>query len=282
MQVIRYRDSQLFLERAEPFLLRAEAENNLILGIVGMVPSFGDHAYLATVEADGAVVACALRTPPYKAVISSAEAPAIACLVTDLAEKYPDLAQVYGPDSAVLNFADLWSQRTGVPSVRGTRQRLLEIREAPHLVTPSPGALRQATESDLPTIIAWTTAFIAEALPGDPTDPAKHAIHRIATRSLFVWEDGKPVSMAGWAGKTPSGVRVNFVYSPPECRSRGYATACVSALTRQLLDEGHAFCCLYTDLSHPTSNRIYQRIGYRPVADSSDYLLNSRKGGSIR
>jgi predicted GNAT family acetyltransferase len=135
--------------------------------------------------------------------------------------------------------------------------------------------LRAATERDLPIIIAWLTAFIAEALPGDPVDPETLAAKAIAARNLFVWDVEEPVSMAGWSGKTPRGVRVIFVYSPPECRGRGYATACVSALTRQLLDEGRAFCCLYADRSNPTSTSIYQKIGYRPVADSSDYLLNS-------
>jgi predicted GNAT family acetyltransferase len=77
-------------------------------------------------------------------------------------------------------------------------------------------------------------------------------------------------------------VRVNFVYSPPEFRGRGYATACVTALTRQLLDEGRAFCCLYADRANPTSTGIYERIGYRPIGDASDFILNSRKADTIR
>ena len=46
--------------------------------------------------------------------------------------------------------------------------------------------MRRATERDLATIIAWTTAFIAKALPGDPLDPETHAAHAIATRSLML------------------------------------------------------------------------------------------------
>ena len=282
MQVNRFRDPQSFLERAGSFLLRAEAENNLILDIAGTARSFGEEAYLATVEHEGAVVACAVRTPPRKAVISAGEPPAIACLVADLAEAYPDLAQVHGPEPAVCHFADLWAERTGVPSIEATRHRLFEVREAPRVTTTPAGRFRAATERDLPIIVEWLTAFIAEALPGDPADPETLAGKAIAAQHLFVWEVAEPVSMAGWSGKTPRGVRLIFVYTPPERRGRGYATACVSALTRQLLDEGRAFCCLYADRSNPTSNSIYQKIGYRPVADSSDYLLNSRKAGYIR
>ena len=282
MQVTRFPDPRSFLARAEPFLLRAEAENNLMLGIAGTPRYFGEDAYLGTVDRDGEVVACAIRTPPFKAVITAGEPSAIDCLVTDLAERYPDLALVHGPEPSVSHFAGLWGKRAGVPSIQCTRLRLFEIREAPQVGVGVAGALRPATERDLATIVAWMTAFIAEALPGDPLDPVTHAADAIAMRRLSIWEDGLPVSMAGWAGKTRRGVRVNFVYSPPECRGRGYATACVSALTRQLLDEGRAFCCLYADRANPTSTGIYQKIGYRAIGDSSDYVLNSRKVVTVR
>jgi GNAT superfamily N-acetyltransferase len=282
MQITRFRDPGSFLVRAEPFLLRAEAEHNLMLGIAATPRYFREDAYLATVDHEGVVLACAVRTPPFKAVITGGEPGAIDCLVTDLAERYPDLAQVHGPEPAVRYFAENWATRTGVPSVQGTRLRLFVIRETPRVAPVVTGALRPATERDLVTIIRWTTAFIAEAIPGDPLDPEAHATHAIAARSLFIWEDGAPVSMAGWAGKTPRGVRVNLVYSLPECRGRGYGTACVSALTRRLLEEGRQFCCLYADRSNPIANGIYQKIGYRHVGDSSDYVLNSRKSVSTR
>jgi predicted GNAT family acetyltransferase len=120
-------------------------------------------------------------------------------------------------------------------------------------------------------------ACALRALPGEPTDPRTHAVQRIRAGSLFLWEHEQPVSMAGWAGRTERGVRVNFVYTPPEHRYNGYATACVAALTRRLLHEGQTFCCLFADLSNPTANAIYQRIGYGPVCDLSDYILSARK-----
>ena len=95
---------------------------------------------------------------------------------------------------------------------------------------------------------------------------------RVHEGSVFIWDDGRRlVSMAAWSGRTPNGVRVNFVYTPPEYRRSGYASACVADLTQRLLNEGRAFCCLYTDLANPTSNKIYQTIGYRPVCEMSDF-----------
>ena len=90
---------------------------------------------------------------------------------------------------------------------------------------------------------------------------------------LHVWDDGRLTSMAAWTGRTPSGVRIHFVYTPRELRGRGYGTACVSALTRQQLEQGSAFCWLYTDLSSAASPNIFKRIGYRPVSDVTEYYL---------
>ena len=77
--------------------------------------------------------------------------------------------------------------------------------------------------------------------------------------------------MAGFSGATPNGIRVNLVYTPPEYRKKGYATSCVAALSQTLLDQGRKYCFLFTDLANPTSNHIYQTIGYQPVCDMNDY-----------
>ena len=103
---------------------------------------------------------------------------------------------------------------------------------------------------------------------GEP-DPLARGL--IDEGRLFLWEDQGTVSMAAGMSETPNGIRVGFVYTPPEARRHGYASACVSALSQHYLDHGRQFCFLYTDLANPTSNAIYQRIGYQPVCDVEDY-----------
>ena len=58
------------------------------------------------------------------------------------------------------------------------------------------------------------------------------------------------------------GVRVGYFYTPPKLRGRGSASRIVAFLSQEMLDAGCAFCVLYTDLSNPTSNAMYQRVGY--------------------
>ncbi len=282
VHVIRFSNPQSFRARAAAFLLPDEVENNLLLSIAATTP-LPPNGYLAIVEDGDSIVACAVRTPPRRAVISRAPAAALESLARDLADKYPDLSEVLGPEPDVATFADLWGRRTNVPSIQGTRQGLFEIRSAPNVQAQPPrGTFRIASERDMATVVAWCSAFVAEALPGEPINPETQAAARIAERSLFMWDTGEPVSMAGWAGETTGGVRITFVYTPPQHRRRGYAAACVTRLTRMLLDEGRPFCCLYADLANPTASGVYQRIGYRRISDWSHYVLNSRKAGSIR
>ena len=271
--VHRFTEPRAFLARAESFLRAEEVENALMLGICGSA-RFDDSCYLATVEENQAVVACALRTPPHSALLTRADRQALELLATDLADKYEGLPAVAGPEPAVGVFARLWSARAGEAAGPAVRMRVFEARRVVQPPTPA-GTFRVATEADLPVVAQWTAAFFEEAGLDDPSDPHDVARERIREGSLFIWEDARPVSMAAWAGRTGRIVRVNYVYTPPEHRGRGYASACVASLTQQLLDEGFALCCLYTDLANPTSNKIYQAIGYRPVCDAAEYHLGA-------
>jgi predicted GNAT family acetyltransferase len=262
-----------FLARTERFLRAAEAENVLMLGICE-THAFDDSCYLATVEEDEAVVACALRTPPHSALLARVDREGLELLVADLFDKYPDLPRVAGPEPTVGLFAELWSAFTGVGASLAVRMRVFEARDVIHPPQPS-GRFRAATEADMPAVAPWAAAFYEEVGLHDPGDATSEQIDE---GRLFVWEDERPVSMVAWAGRTGRTVRINSVYTPPDMRGRGYASACVAHLTRRLLDEGLESVCLYTDLANPTSNKIYQAIGYRPVCDAGEYRIEAGQG----
>src|SRR5262249_27281930 len=141
------------------------------------------------------------------------------------------------------------------------------------------GALRPAGAADLPLLVEWFGAFAAEtgAQAGDARTRAEALLRE---HSVHLWTDGEPRSMAAASARTPHGVRVGYVYTPPSHRRRGYATAAVARLSDQLLRDGRRSCFLYTDLANPTSNAIYARIGYEPVCDVVDVVF-STSGASV-
>jgi predicted GNAT family acetyltransferase len=153
-------------------------------------------------------------------------------------------------------------------------QRAFMLTKVRHPLYAS-GSLRVATESDIDLIARWLFDFDQEALGGggDRAGAGEAASKRVQERSLYLWEDGQPTCLAGKARPTMNGITINAVYTPPELRGRGYATSCVAALSQLLLDSGRKFCTLFTDLANPTSNSIYQKIGYAPVGDYAVYLF---------
>jgi len=174
-------------------------------------------------------------------------------------------------------YADAWQHATGKQGVRKAALRIYKLTQVKP-VTGVPGTMRRITEADRDLVVEWILGFDRDALnEGLERDEARTVVDRYlqadhAHRGLMLWEvEGTPVSMAGYSGPTPHGIRVSAVYTPPALRRRGYASACVGALSRHLLDRGLEFCFLFTDLSNPTSNHIYQEIGYRAVSDVDSY-----------
>jgi hypothetical protein len=139
------------------------------------------------------------------------------------------------------------------------------------------GAMRLAAQQDFDLIVSWRLAFAAEALGEDEPNQdleviQKYTAQQIEAGGFYLWEDGgEPVSMTLQARPTRHGCTVTAVYTPPEHRRNGYASALVAGVSQLLLDEGYHFTTLFTDLANPTSNKIYQQIGYRPVCDFDQF-----------
>jgi predicted GNAT family acetyltransferase len=127
----------------------------------------------------------------------------------------------------------------------------------------------------LELLAGWVAAF-NEDLKEPPLEQPEllEVTRRYVDRGgVFIWQDQQPVSLVNASGPAGRVARVGPVYTPPEFRRRGYAGAAVGAISRLLLDRGHPLCCLYTDRSNPTSNHIYQEVGYVPVCEVEEYWL---------
>jgi ribosomal protein S18 acetylase RimI-like enzyme len=275
MHVDRIEDPAAFLDAAGPLLLEDEARHNLMLGLAGTLrdhpevyPDFG----LWLVRDGDEAVGAALRTKPFNLVLARPrEETALEALVGAIEDELPG---VVGAVPEVEAFAAAWSAKHGVEAERRMGQGVFALGHVSP-VSGVDGSMRAARDGDRPLLLEWLRAFGAEALPGDESDDdrlTRIIDHRLSSSEagFVLWEHGAPVSMAGFGGKTPNGIRVGPVYTPPEHRNHGYASALVAELSTRLLASGRRFCFLYTDLSNPTSNRIYERIGYRRVCDSAE------------
>ena len=281
MRVERHDDAGSFLARAGDFLLEREAEHNLMIGLASRLQTnprlYGEDAYMAALLEGDEVVAASLRTPPHNLILSEMSGDLdLEPLAEDVASVFGSLPGALGPSAAVERFVGVWQARTGVGARIGIRQRSYQAEEA-LLPDGVPGELRPYREGDRELVLDWMDAFVAEALPGGtPEDSAGWLDRRLdePAGGVTLWEDGgEAVSLGSFGGPTPNGIRIGPIYTPPELRRRGYASALTAEITRMLLDGGRRFCFLFTDLANPTSNSIYQRIGYRPVTDVDQWTF---------
>ena len=285
MAVVRHPEVAQFQAAAHDFLMADEAENNLILGIVDGLLAGRDVTgglgmsgppLLVTVGSQP-VELVAVRTPPHKLLMSRGARGAAEELAKFLATE--DLPGAGGEAGTVKAFTEAWSRETSQPVREGRRQRIYKL-QAVRPPTNVPGRFREATMEDVDLLAGWHDSFFAEVFPGRSFAQSQRLIEGLVrAHRVYVWEHGQLVSMAFRVAATPNGERVGGVYTPPELRRRGYASACVAALSQAVLDAGRAFCSLFTDRANPTSNAIYQRIGHEAVSDFDDYWFTNEGSG---
>jgi len=275
VRVTRHADAASFLAAAEAFLVEREALHNLPLAIARTCAAdparYPRPKYFAVVEDGARIAGVAAMTPPHKLQIYVPPGAAVDAVADDLAASEWTPPGVHGPVAASEAFAATWCARRGLRAEPSMDLRAFELTKA----TPAPlvrGRMRPAEDADLPLVQSWYRAFLDEARRAASTiTPEEMARRAVTDRRLFVWDDDGAVTQTALVGSTPNGARIGAVYTPPDRRRRGYATALVEAVSRHALAEGKRFCFLFTDLANPVSNSIYPKVGYRPVADFRDF-----------
>jgi predicted GNAT family acetyltransferase len=284
MDLAVYSNAGDFLTKTSDLLRSDEARYGLIYGIARLVDAnphhYGEEDPSFCVVNDGnGISAMTWRTPPHPVGLAwHAGDPeeAVSLLVEGIHSRWAEIPGVTGHREVTDPFAARWcsSFRTSTRSTMAQRiYRLDSVNNVPSV----PGRMRLATLADKDLISRWKHAFVVEA--GSPTSqniPERDLTPFIEKGIIYLWEYSKsPVSMVMKGRPTDHGMSVTFVYTPPGLRRNGYATACVASVCRDMLKSGCDFCTLYTDLSNPTSNSIYMKIGFKPVCDCVEYSFSS-------
>jgi predicted GNAT family acetyltransferase len=207
------------------------------------------------------------HTPPYPVVLTDMPNDEAVALARALASRGRRLGGVNAHPGPAAAFADEWSRLTGVAVVPHRSMRLYRLGQLSLPSPMPPGEPRLARAGDIDLVIGWYQAFGADT--NDMAPVTRLPIERrIARGGVTLWEDGgQPVSTASLSLAVARMVRINAVYTPPRWRGHGYAAAVTHAVSRAARAAGLGEVLLYTDLANPVTNRLYPRLGYRPVED---------------
>lgn len=277
MIIRSYHHAEEFLARIQATLEENEALNSLMLGLSLRLSQSPTNVgtIFRSVHDDLGVIAVSMQTPGRAVIVYAHRSDitdAFSMIVADYFQNHLNPIGVVGTKAAALRFAQLWQVVSGDEPRIDQHQRIYQCAQVKE-IDLAPGKLRKAFKKEIPMLIDWSMEF-SRVVPENPTEGEVEQSLRQAIEegSLYVWSDGnQAVSMLKSNRPTKNTIAISYVYTPEELRSRGYATAAVHTLTSQLLQEGYRACTLFTDLSNPTSNRIYQNIGYEPVSDFDNY-----------
>ena len=271
-EVTSSEDAGAVLRTAGSFLASRPVHHNVVVSTLADLVDYPGVGRFWCASDRAGVAGVAIQVPKGgRAELSLGRSGAIDALVDAMADDVPDLPGVIGEAGVASRFAGRWAERQRVPArpVEGGRLYRLGALVPPARV---PGTPRPATVADADLVAEWAAGFAGGT--GDHAGTVANARNRLAAGRVWLWEDGEPGAMASAPPPAHGVARVGLVYTPPDRRRRGYAAAVTAALSRQLLDVEADTCILYTQLHNPTSNAVYQRLGYKAVGEVLIYAFD--------
>jgi predicted GNAT family acetyltransferase len=269
-------DLDEYLDTVSGFLRQAPIADTLLLTLTETMRTRGANAFSDRQvllgwwrDDEGAISAALLQTPPFALILSRCPQAAVPDLVEVIGEYSAQAAQLNLPTEHEALFADVMAAKRGAIVEAQERNRLYRLGQ---ITPPDPGPAgsdRPATSDDMELLVDWYLAFAADIGHETTRDPSAQIESRLASDGIRLWQlaDGTSVSMAWISPEIAGMVRIGPVYTPAAHRGRGYGSAITAAISQGALDAGVRDVLLFTDLDNPTSNGIYQRLGYVEVTD---------------
>ncbi|MEN1934053.1 GNAT family N-acetyltransferase [Paenibacillus sp. 102] len=268
IQLQVYEDISHFKKDFVPILERNEQENNLILGVLQSVEN---PLFMAAAKRNENTILIFLQTERKQMIVakSVASREEVKEIAKQLVTVYPNIPGLIGEKRVVTQLAEEIAQLEQKKLSIRMNQGIYKLEKVKKQWNEQ-GIFRQVNDDELPFIEEWVHQFCEDVhLPTTAEDAKQTAYALVSTKRLFGLEvDGELVSVAAITRPTKSNITVNFVYTPKEARKKGHASNCVAALSQYMLDQGYKTTTLYTDLANPTSNKIYQEVGYEFIMES--------------
>lgn len=267
---MRSDDARDVLDQAGPFLAEDPVARNLAASLLTASVQHGSPVRSWIGRHDDRVQGLLIRTDAHRFGLVFASSPMVAnALGESVGRDDGHLPSVRGEVGVVAAFAGAYATVTGRPAEAADAHRLymLDDLQAPDV----PGHPRRGADGDEALVARWAEGFVTDTGFGSADDVAV-MVARVRSGLIRIWVDGdRPVAM-GVGMPVVFGVsRVGWIYTPPEHRGVGYGAAVTAAISAEQLAGEASACILYTQLSNPVSNRIYQRLGYRSVSEDLAY-----------
>ena len=266
MKIVRHATAAEFRKFYQPWLMEKEDLNNGLLSLASVLLNeehvFSPPYWFGGVSTDEKIIGCGIHAHPDGLVLTELPEEALPYIVKSLGPLRNQLCRVYGPVDTAEKFAELWGE---IVNVAPQIQSRWHIYRATHLIPPRNGAqgyLRSGNIADSKLVRKWGRAY-GEEIPAQ-LDIADFMNRKLDSGDLYIWENGSPMTLVTLSGRTDHGIKISAVYTPPEYRGHGYASAAVIAIGQSMLDIGMRWITLSAEIDNP-AERVYQRIGFEII-----------------
>lgn len=270
LSIETFDDARRALDQTGPFLAEEPVARNLAATLLPVAVAQEESVRCWVARSGDDVAGLMLQTDGHRFGLVFASSPRVAdALGEAVGRRDGDLPSVRGEVGVVAAFAGAYATVTGRPAEATGAQRLYVLDELK--VPDVPGRLRVGIGDDEALVEEWAQGFVTDTGFGTVADIAT-MVARLRSGQVRFWSDAdSPVAM-GVASPVAFGVsRIGGIYTPPDQRGAGYGAAVTAAISAEQLDGEASTCMLYTQLSNPVSNRIYQRLGYEAVREDLAY-----------
>jgi predicted GNAT family acetyltransferase len=224
--------------------------------------------------------AIALQNPGYAMwlwVNEELEKSTINEIIKSLCSQLKDskLNAISGKPEFVNIFADEYSRILGVSNKIALG---MESYQCQKIIKPKnvQGKLIKAQLSNIDIVAKFWVGFVFDCFGTNVVEEKQIPVveSMIKSGKLYLWEvDKKICGMVNIVHISERHARINNVYTPPEQRKRGYASAMVAELSSRLIEEGLT-PMLYADIKNCDSNKVYKTVGFIESGRINNIVFN--------
>lgn len=278
IKITQHHDPEKFLSVLKNSTNAYTDENDFMLGLVNVLiqdPHHFDTApFLVTVEEQNMLVLAAFLTPPWPILLyaeKTLDHTLWSSFIDYLTNKHISVSGVNAEKDLSDLFTHHWCIKNNCTPLVKMHMKFFSLKQVQPII-PCRGFLRHADKTYRELLVEWAVQFNKEVqMEENEKFIESHVDFIIRTGNAFLWIDKEPVCMTFRERPYEHGISIGYVYTPKKHRSHGYATNCVAHVSQRSIDEGYRHCTLFTDAQNPTSNSIYQKIGYRYLCDYTYY-----------
>lgn len=276
IELVSYKDPELFRRVCFPWLLEEEDLNNALIGMVDLIADgssvYSKPYFLATLTKDSKLVGCCAYANPDGLLVSAMSEPAAHCVLERFDSRIGIPRRIVGPPAIARLMSTNWREKEPVRQTLQTVWNIWRIDAIPTHSIQSAGELRLGSSSDEELVADWGRSY-GEEKPHAPINVRSFMLRKLRRRELFIWEDSGPTTILTLSGATKNGVKISAVFTPVEKRGAGHATNAVAKLVEHQILTGRKFLTLVTEDGEHHVDRMYQKLGFRRIGTRHCYTL---------